>query len=448
MGRLPVVACLGVGLGLAPVGLGLCASARAEGVAAVVVDPVAPRPMDRAAADRLLVSALGQGGGVVVGDALEVALARAQAGARGEDELAFFTEAQGKLREAWKAYTLVDAARALALIDEALPLLLGHLEWPGVADALSDLWLRRGAAELLAERPAEARVAVRRARVLDGERAVGRDEFHPNVVALVDAVDAELATAPRAALVIKVTPAADEIWVDGAPVGSGAEVRVEGLAVGDHLVWAGARGRRAAGAAVALAAAPAGGEVALTLLEDARVAAVQAAGVALRARAAAGPAQAALELVRELAGADEVVLAAVSWRGGELAVSGQRCAGRPLGCGGLREVRAGRRSQLAEAARALVATLEVGQGGVTLLESKSVTVAEPPSPVTPLGGGAGDGGVEVPVPGGKPWWKKGWVWAVAGGAAVVVGTAVVVAATADDSVTTELTVDWGRLARP
>ncbi|MCC6999474.1 MAG: hypothetical protein IT370_32995 [Deltaproteobacteria bacterium] len=444
MGGLPVVACMWLGLGAA--GLALCASARAEGVAVVVVDPVAPRPLDRAAADRLLASALGQGGGVVVADALEVALARAQAGARAEDELAFFAEAQGKLREAWKAYTLVDAARALALMDEALPLYLGHLEWPGVADALGDLWLRRGAAELLAERPAEARVAVRRARVLDGERAVGRDEFHPNVVALVDAVDAELASAPRAALLIKVTPAADEVWVDGAPVGSGGEVRVEGLAVGDHLVWASARGRRAVGAAVALAAA--GGEVALTPAEDPRVPAVQAAGVALRARAAAGPAQAALELVRELAGADEVVLAAVSWRGGELAVSGQRCGGRPLSCGGLREVRAARRSQLAEAARALVATLEVGQGGVTLLESNSVTVAEPPSPVTPLGGGAGDGGVEAPPPGGgRPWWKKGWVWAVAGGAAVVVGTAVLVAATADDSVTGTLDYnppDWAR----
>ena len=98
MGGLPVAACLG--LGLVAAGLGLGASARAEGVAVVVVDPVAPRPLDRAAADRLLASALGQGGGVVVGDALEVALARAQAGARGEDEVAFFAEAQGKLREA------------------------------------------------------------------------------------------------------------------------------------------------------------------------------------------------------------------------------------------------------------------------------------------------------------------------------------------------------------
>ena len=102
---------------------------------------------------------------------------------------------------------------------------------------LIEAWLLLGLAEFGMNNQEAATAAWRQVAILAPERGLDPLNYPPRVIDRFDQVRQEVASLEQAALDVSASPGAPEVMVDGRLVGT-APVRVEGLAPGQHFVYA------------------------------------------------------------------------------------------------------------------------------------------------------------------------------------------------------------------
>ena len=414
---MPGVARVGLVVGLAlATTFGSVARVGAAPRRGVIVRAVAGAPAEAEPVESAVAAAV-RGGGVgareAVVDVVAVARARLASGAVERARLADFARARELAREGWRAYLKVDPTFAEAQLVNARRTLEAVLDLDGALDLFADVSIRLGAVRLNTGRAEEARAAFVLAATLDPERELTAQEFAPAVIAAYK--QATAAGGVKVALELLVGTDVD-VELDGVGLGRGARsVRV---AAGEHVVVARAPGRRSVGQVLAVPAA--GARVELPLEDDVTAATLATRPAPLAIGTGERVAVRAVDALATYADLDDVLLVVVTWRGGQPALLGQRCALAPVACTPVREVRFASLARLGGAAGQLTRDLEppIASGapalGPIVFEDTRATEPEPPRHA-----GAGSGG-DAP----RVWWKNGWLWAGVGAAVVVAGGAV------------------------
>jgi len=388
----------------------LAAPAHAVARRGVIVRSVADAPVAEAPALDALALAVRERGDEAVVDPLAIARARLGAGAVPRVRLADFARARELVREGWRAYLKVDPSFAEAQLVNARRTLEGVLDLDGALELLADVSLRLGVVRLNTGRAAEAQVAFALAATLDPGRELYAQELSPAVIAAYRQASALRVAPVTLELVID---AGAQVELDGAPVEVGA--RNLRVTPGEHVLVVRAAGRRPAGQIVAVGAG--GVRIALPLDVDpyARMlTATRPFALGVRERDALP----LVDVLGSFAELDDLLIVVVTWRGGQPALLGQRCALAPVACTPVREVRFASIARLDAAAAQLVGDLAPpGEGralGPIVLEDTRATEPEPRRP----GGPAGS-----PAPA-RVWWKSPWLWAGVGALALVTGGSV------------------------
>lgn len=360
-------------------------------------------PLAAVGAADALESAIREGGNEPVAAVIEAAQRGLRSGAVPVGTLQYFARARTLAGEGWRAYLAVEAEFAAARLAEARRVAVRVAHLPGGLELLADASLRLGAVLGYLGRSDEGTEALRLAVRLDPHREVTLAEFAPEVVSAYEAA-AVAAPDPARVRVLSVPPGA-EIEIDGRLLGR-APVEVE-IPAGQHLLVARAPGRRASARLVASS----GGTEEISLEPESRAAAVVAGPSAFAVGRPAESAAAAIEGLMLYAELDAVVLLASVWRGGQPALLGQRCAGIPVRCSAVVEIRYPDPAGISTAGAALWRALTGAEGTLPpiLLEDARLTEAEP---------APGTANIE---PGGCRWCRSGWLWLGVGAAALTAG---------------------------
>jgi hypothetical protein len=276
---------------------------------------------ERTALAQAIRSAIGENRRIV-DDAVAQARGAVEAGAVGKDLLQRFRHVRDLVDEGWRAYLHVELEFAQARLavarteaEQVAPLM-------GGTEVYADASLRLGIVLGQLGHADESRAAIRLALALDPARPITLAEFSPDVVAVVDAVRAEVPGTGE--LSLAVDPPSATVSIDGKDFARGGT-----LSVGQHVVVARAPGYRPRVQTIAVTAAPGGHDapVALQLEHDEeweRLATGAVPGVADAA------AQELVDTMLRYGELDEVVLAVDTDRRGGNALLVQRCGGSPV----------------------------------------------------------------------------------------------------------------------
>lgn len=374
-----------------------------------VVARVAPGvPLRDAELAEAVAAAVREGGAEPVRDPAAEAAARRAAGAVSAERLEELARARKIAAEGWRAHLRVEPVFAEARLVDARYVLEAVLDLDGALELLADVSLRLGAVRLGAGRPGDAQDVLALAAALDPDREPSPQEFSPDLIAAYR----KAAGASRAQATLEVLgPPGASVELDGRPVG--VVPWSASVSVGEHVVVLRAPGRLAAGQIVAVR--PAGATVELPLDEDGVARALARGDAAFAIGLEAAGARLLVAAVTTYAELDDLLLVGATWRGGQLALLGQRCDAGGARCGAIKEVRVDGPAQLASAARELVREMPEPAASrplpPILFEDTRLTEPEPPPH---------DGRRRPPPPPPTPWWKSAWVWIGAGTVAAVV----------------------------
>lgn len=356
-------------------------------------------------------------GATVVAKPFAVARARLRSGAVPRGRLVAFRRARELMNEGWRAYLGVEVQFAAARLAAARATASKLLDLPGGLELFAEISLRLGVVRQHLKQADQAAALFRLAATLRPSRAVTVAEFAPDMVAAYRKAIA--AKPPQVSVRVQVSASGRRpvrglrIEVDGKAVATGAtSARVT---AGQHVVVARARGFRSRGEVFAVEAST--DRLRLVLDFEPATAAVLAGRAGLRVGTAEAKAATAVEGVVRYAELDTLVLVASVWRRGSPALLGQACAGIPVRCTRVVELRFPSQAGVAAAARELwrllSAALSRARFPPTLLVDARMTDRD---------SGKKHNGHHHNNK--RAWWRNRWLWVGAGAVATAVGAAV------------------------
>ena len=346
--------------------------------------------------------------------------------------LAAFSRAHNLVREGWQAYVAVDTRRALQQLTAARDVARQVIDLDGGPALYADIALRLGATHLQLDQTEQSVSNFRLAHALDPGHEVTIASFAPDVVKAYQGAN----TAQPATRTYRVTSTPQaRIEFDGRHLGP-TPLTIQ-VPVGEHILVARAPGHRVhvEHFAAALpgepenppsAAAPAQSDAVtmeLGLVRDDETSAIVAGdgGLAIgQARAATRTALRALIRYGEI---DGVVLVASVWRSGQPALLGQYCAGIPVACTRVVEIRFPAPEAAAAASAELWASLRADAlaGAPVLLADRRLVTGD----TRPRSGGSRAG------PGCR-WCRNPWLWIGLTSAAITASATWLIVTSGDD----------------
>jgi len=319
------------------------------------------------------------------------------------------------MNEGWRAYLGVEVQFAEARLAAARASAEKLLDLAGGVELYGQISLRLAVVRHHLKRPDEAAVLFRLAATLNPTRVPTVAEFAPDVVA---AYTAAVGSKPPT-LSVRV-----DVNLPGGRVGQRVVIEVDGkpvpvgkttvsMSVGQHIVVARAERYRSRGQVFVVAAQT--DRVSLGLSYDPAAAATFAGEKSVAIGTGEKDARVAVSGVVRYAELDTMLFVASVWRRGSPALLGQACAGLPVRCGRVVELRYPKTEGIGAAVRELwrvtMASLSAPRFALTLLADLRLVEEHK---------GSSNGTTKPPT---KRWWQSSWLWIGASVAATAVGTA-------------------------
>lgn len=313
------------------------------------------------------------------------------------DRLAGFSRARNLVREGWRAYAAVDTGRALEQLTAARDVARQVIDLDGGPALYADIALRLGATHLQLGQTELSTSNFRLARALDPGREVSIALFAPDVVKAFQRAN----TAQPATRAYRVTSApAARVEFDGRDLGP-TPMTIQ-APVGEHILVARAPGYRVHVAHFSATADDTDAvAMNLQLVRDDETSAILAGDRGLAIGQATAATRGALRAVIRYGEFTGVVLVASVWRSGEPTLLGQYCAGIPVACTRVVEIRFAAAEAVVAASAELWASLGAGSldSPPAMLADRRLVTGES----RPRSGSGGSGA-------GCRWCRSPWLW--------------------------------------